>query len=282
MKALGLGLLFTIRSMTLLIIMLLGFSSFTSADLAEDIQAANVLVGRGCSGTIISIKHRLLLTAYHCIEEKISIDEREERLIDGTYRKVRREKKKDVSVGQVRYEQWRIVGKLELDAEIIAWDRKLDLALLQFRSMTLPFTHAAKLTDKDFEERALMPVVVIGNPLGQENTMTSGIISNVNRVIEMGSEKHRYIQLDAVIAPGSSGGAVYHAETGRYFSMIVAGIRGVPINFAIPWRVIREFLETHCWHQLWGMPISNRETCLEQKAKDVKVLLGMEQERKYE
>lgn len=232
--------------------------------LAARIEAANVLVGKGCSGTIISLEQRLVLTAYHCVEDKIRLEDREERMPDGTYKKLKRERKEDVTVGQVRYENWRIVGRTSYDTELIAWDERKDLALIRFRSTTLPFRTAATLPPSTFAERVLMPIVVIGNPLGEENTLTVGVVANTNRLVEMGSDRvpQRYIQLDAVIGPGSSGGAVYHAEQGVYFAMPAAGYRGVPIGFAIPWRVIAEFLTAHCWQELYDTQAVARETCL--------------------
>lgn len=239
-------------------------SGTSAPGLAERIEAANVLVGRGCSGTIISLEHRLVLTAWHCVESAVRVDEREERLADGTYRKVRRERKEDVRISQVRYQDWRTVGRLEFDSELIAWDRERDLALLQMRATVLPFRLAAALPPASFQAEPLTPIIVMGNPLNEENTFSVGVVANINRVVEVGSggQRYRYIQLDAVIGPGSCGGAVYHAEQGIYVAMPAAGYRGVPIGFAIPWRVIAEFLSAYCWQGLYETQAEPRETCL--------------------
>ena len=73
-------------------------------------------------------------------------------------------------------------------------------------------------------------VYAIGHPLGLENTLTQGIISGIERVIE----EAIYIQTDASVNPGNSGGPLYNAY-GEIVGINTMGLRGSSgLNFAIP------------------------------------------------
>lgn len=97
-------------------------------------------------------------------------------------------------------------------ASIVGQDPIYDLAVLKVNLGNLPviaFGDSSKLSIGD-------PVVAIGSPLGLASTVTSGIISALNRSIitgEAGSETYiDAIQTDAAINPGNSGGALLDAQ----------------------------------------------------------------------
>lgn len=74
-------------------------------------------------------------------------------------------------------------------------------------------------------------VYTIGNPIGLINTFSRGIVSTANRVLETGE---RYIQIDAPISHGSSGGALLDAQ-GRVIGITSAGFtQGQNLNLAVP------------------------------------------------
>ncbi|MCL2409834.1 MAG: trypsin-like peptidase domain-containing protein [Oscillospiraceae bacterium] len=74
------------------------------------------------------------------------------------------------------------------------------------------------------------PVYALGSPLGLQSTFTSGIISSVRRYID-GFE---FIQTDAPISSGSSGGALLDAAA-RVIGITTAGmLSGQNLNFAVP------------------------------------------------
>ena len=82
------------------------------------------------------------------------------------------------------------------------------------------------------------PAIAIGNPLGMEfrGTVTAGVISALNRTIDLGEQRFRLIQTDAAINPGNSGGALANAD-GQVIGInsakiVVSGVEG--IGFAIP------------------------------------------------
>ncbi|MBO3458040.1 trypsin-like peptidase domain-containing protein [Aetokthonos hydrillicola Thurmond2011] len=80
-------------------------------------------------------------------------------------------------------------------------------------------------------------VIAIGNPLGLDNTVTSGIISATGRSsTDIGDSSKRldYIQTDAAINPGNSGGPLLNAR-GEVIGMNTAIIKGAQgLGFAIP------------------------------------------------
>jgi putative serine protease PepD len=106
-------------------------------------------------------------------------------------------------------------GERELSAEIVGRDPVTDLAVLRVRSdRDLP---AATLG----QSRALVvgdPVIAIGSPLGLSGTVTTGIVSALNRTVDVPSEDgsrnplFNAIQTDAAINPGNSGGALVNAR----------------------------------------------------------------------
>ncbi|MGH3713563.1 MAG: S1C family serine protease [Micromonosporaceae bacterium] len=75
------------------------------------------------------------------------------------------------------------------------------------------------------------PVVVVGAPVGLEDTVTSGVVSRIRPVA---GRRQEYIQFDAAINPGNSGGPVLNAR-GRVVGIATAKVMGAEgIGFALP------------------------------------------------
>ena len=75
-------------------------------------------------------------------------------------------------------------------------------------------------------------VYAIGSPMGLENTITKGIVSGYRATL--GDLKQGFVQIDASLSPGSSGGAVLNSK-GELIGISTLGIRGGQnLNFAIP------------------------------------------------
>lgn len=91
------------------------------------------------------------------------------------------------------------------------------------------------------------PAIAIGNPLGLElrGSVTAGVVSALNRSIQLGERKFDLIQTDAAINPGNSGGALVNAEgevVGINSAKIaVSGVEG--IGFAIPINAAKPILD---------------------------------------
>lgn len=92
------------------------------------------------------------------------------------------------------------------DALLVGGDRANDLAVLKI--------NVSGLTPAEFGDSDLLqvgdPTLAIGNPLGEElkNTMTDGIISAINRDVNMDGVTMTLIQTTAALNPGNSGGAL--------------------------------------------------------------------------
>lgn len=119
------------------------------------------------------------------------------------------------------------------NAEIIGTDEETDLAIIKINKEGLT---PVELGNSDMVSVGEF-VLAVGNPLGLQSSVTSGIISAVNReVVTTGGVKYSLIQTDAAINSGNSGGALVNAE-GKVIGINTlklsgAGIEGV--GFAIP------------------------------------------------
>jgi serine protease Do len=124
-------------------------------------------------------------------------------------------------------------------AKLIGYDQKTDLALLK---IDLP----GKLPYLEFGDsegaKVGYPVIAVGNPFGLGGTVTSGIISAKARYIT-GETFDEYIQTDAAINSGNSGGPLCDGVTGKVLgvnSVILSPSGGnVGIGFAIPASIVK-------------------------------------------
>jgi len=97
-----------------------------------------------------------------------------------------------------------------LAAKVVGADSRSDLAVIKIDAVNLP---VAKLGDSS-QVKVGDLAVAIGNPLGEEfaGTVTSGIISALNRTIQYDGSVYRVLQTDAAINPGNSGGALCNKD----------------------------------------------------------------------
>lgn len=121
----------------------------------------------------------------------------------------------------------------ELEATLIGKDDKLDIAVLKVESdEKLPFV---KFGD-DSKSRVGDWVLAIGNPLGLGGTVTAGIISARNRNINSGPYD-QYIQTDAAINRGNSGGPMFNMDgevIGINTAIYSQSGGNIGIGFAVP------------------------------------------------
>ena len=131
----------------------------------------------------------------------------------------------------------------EYEAELIGADAASDLAVLKIKaSKTFPFvtfgdSSAARVGDW---------VVAIGNPFGLGGTVTSGIISAVYRNTGQGGAYDRYIQTDASINRGNSGGPLFDMRgnvIGINNAIFSPSGGSVGIGFAIPAEIAAPIVE---------------------------------------
>jgi serine protease Do len=129
-------------------------------------------------------------------------------------------------------------SKLEYQAEVIGTDKQTDLALIKIKAeekLIVP-----KFGDSDNIEVGEW-VIAVGNPFGFDRTVPFGIVSGKGRVIPFLPEESRlisdFIQTDAAIDPGSSGGPLVNLK-GEVIGINSIGLgRGqgftIPINTAL-------------------------------------------------
>ena len=134
-----------------------------------------------------------------------------------------------------------LTDKREFHAKLIGTDPNTDIAVIKIDADNLP---VASVGNSD-EVKVGEWVLAIGNPLGLNNTVTSGIVSAIGRNIRMGDSYsiNNFIQTDAVINPGNSGGAL--VDMNGYVIGINAAIKTNTgfyqgYGFAIPINIAKE------------------------------------------
>jgi putative serine protease PepD len=93
------------------------------------------------------------------------------------------------------------------------------------------------------EARIGREVYAVGNPLGEVNTVTDGIVSNNRRKVEWTKEHH--MQITSNGAPGSSGGGVFTKDTGECIGIVVRINYGTRILMIVPTNRVFEWLSAN-------------------------------------
>jgi len=87
-------------------------------------------------------------------------------------------------------------------------------------------------------------ILALGSPLGFQNTVTTGIISGVDRDLDIDSYHYEDVyQISAPIAPGNSGGPLIDSQTGEVLGINSARIEQESIGFSIPINSIHMLLQ---------------------------------------
>jgi putative serine protease PepD len=122
-----------------------------------------------------------------------------------------------------------------IPATIVGRDATTDLAVLKVANPAgLEPLNLGRSADAAVGD----PVLAVGSPLGLSGTVTSGIVSALNREVRLGSERGTALQTDAAINPGNSGGPLVNARgevIGVNTAIATLGSQGsIGIGFAIP------------------------------------------------
>jgi hypothetical protein len=120
-------------------------------------------------------------------------------------------------------------------AKIVGYDAVFDLALLKIEK---DLESRIRFGDSDALKQGER-VTAIGNPVGLTNTVTSGVVSSVDRpLLQIGG----IIQIDAALNPGNSGGALIDGK-GYLVGIAFAGLQQFEnLNFAIPSNLLLSLL----------------------------------------
>jgi serine protease Do len=135
----------------------------------------------------------------------------------------------------------KLTDRREFAAKVIGVDKRSDVALIKIAANGLPFVRCG-------DPSRIRPgqwAIAIGSPFGFENSVTAGVVSAVNRPLppdESGSSYVSFIQTDAAVNPGNSGGPLFnldgqviginsqiYSRTGGYMGMSFA----IPIDVAL-------------------------------------------------
>jgi S1-C subfamily serine protease len=137
-------------------------------------------------------------------------------------------------VGTVPTVQIGLADGRRLPGQVLGRDPTIDIAVVRVAAQDLP---AAPIGDSDVLEPG-QTTIAIGNPLGLERTVTTGVVSAINRELP-GAGLDGLIQTDAAINPGNSGGPLLDSQ-GRVIGINTAVLRGrgaigaVGLGFAVP------------------------------------------------
>ena len=143
-------------------------------------------------------------------------------------------------------------------AEIIGTDADLDLGVLKVESDSI-YLQPIKLGDSS-KLKVGEPIAAIGNPFGLSGSMTSGIISQMGRLLpqDTGYSIPDVIQTDAAINPGNSGGPLLNMKgevVGINTAIQSATGEFTGVGFAVPSNTVKKvvpvLIENGVFHHPW-------------------------------
>lgn len=137
------------------------------------------------------------------------------------------------------------------EAQLCGFDRTMDIALLKvsadiLSSDTLSQISVVEIGNSD-ELAVGEQVVAIGNALGYGQSVTTGIVSALDRTVSTDTGVSTYIQTDVAINPGNSGGALLNMN-GELIGINTAKVSSTEvegIGYAIPVSQILELIESY-------------------------------------
>lgn len=136
--------------------------------------------------------------------------------------------------------------KRSFDAEILGTDPNTDLAILKIKENKLPFLRFGNSDDLRLGEW----VLAVGNPYNLTSTVTAGIVSakarNINILHQQELSIESFIQTDAAVNPGNSGGALVNTNGDLVgINAAIASRTGAftGYSFAIPVSIVKKVVE---------------------------------------
>ncbi len=136
------------------------------------------------------------------------------------------------------------------EAELCGYDESMDIALLKVATDTLSSDTLSRISviaigDSD-ELKVGEQVVAIGNALGYGQSVTTGIVSALDRSVSTDTGASTYIQTDAAINPGNSGGALLNMK-GELIGINTAKVSSTDVEgmgYAIPISQVLDLIDS--------------------------------------
>ena len=140
-------------------------------------------------------------------------------------------------VGDAERIQVRLSDGRRFDGRLVGLDERVDLALLKIEAGGLP---VALLGDSN-RTRVGEFVLALGHPFGLEQTVSFGIVSRKGAPIQVAAPGFEFIQTDAAVNPGNSGGPLVNMAGEVVGVNSMAAVNG-SIGFAIPVNLVKALL----------------------------------------
>lgn len=203
----------------------------------KQIEQTNVIVSGICSGTIIDVKERLVLTAHHCVADNLrDVEKREVDPKTGEIRTKMVQERVPMYIETWSRFDYSVSGSEKREAKIVGDDPLADTALLQVVDISWLPAAAAPFAPDDYNYQRGKVVFAVGNPgIEFDNSLTTGIISAPARRESFGDglQKIPLFQHSANTIGGNSGGAIYN-DDGQLIGTVTGGVRGSDISLAVP------------------------------------------------
>lgn len=186
----------------------------------------------------------------------------------------------DAQIVQEFRENGRRIGEQTMEARVVRYsdsEQGHDLALLEIRKRNFsPVT--AVFYDGEIPEIGT-ELFHVGSLLGQfgANSLTTGVVSQIGRVLDLGVNGTVFDQTTVTAFPGSSGGGVYLKSDGRYIGMLVRGA-GEGFNFIVPTRRMRQWADAAgiAWAMDCKLPMPSAEVLAKLSIEDAGVTFSTE------
>lgn len=224
-------------------LMIMAYLVFSSSDakawdidkMNSQIEETNVIVNGVCSGTIISKEQRLVLTAYHCVDNLFK--EFTEKVVDpktNEIKEVTKQKLVPLKITTNKVRNFEIVATEDHTAKIVGSDADNDIALIQVIDIDYAPASAAPLAADTYSYKRGLKIYAVGNPsITFDNSITEGIISSPQRMLDIENRSLKVFQFSAGIIGGNSGGSLVN-DDGEIIGTVSASLRGSEVSFAVP------------------------------------------------
>ena len=140
-------------------------------------------------------------------------------------------------VGDAERIQVRLIDGRRFEGKVVGLDERVDLALVKIDARGLP---VAALGDSN-RTRVGEFVLALGHPFGLEQTVSFGIVSRKGAPIQVAAPGFEFIQTDAAVNPGNSGGPLVNMAGEVVGVNSMAAVNGT-IGFAIPVNLVKALL----------------------------------------